>query len=161
MEYYFEHPEGEVGSYVEMQLNIAVTDSSGNTRTYNVYVYPDGYNMTLSELSVTDEKGKNLALTPTLGPAENDYEAAWSSPEIDDKDYTAYVNLRVATADSQRSIAVFDQDYNRITPEADGTYKFTFPEAGDYTLTIQVRTANMYVREYTVKLPHTVPEEHA
>lgn len=97
MEYYFEHPEGEVGSYVEMQLNIAVTDSSGNTRTYNVYVYPDGYNMMLSELSVTDEKGKNLALTPTLGPAENDYEAAWSSPEIDDEDYTAYVNLRVAT----------------------------------------------------------------
>ena len=38
----------------------------------------------------------------TLGPAENDYEAAWSSPEIDDEDYTAYVNLRVATADSQR-----------------------------------------------------------
>ena len=49
----------------------------------------------------------------------------------------------------------------RITPEADGTYKFTFPKAGDYTLTIQVRMANMYVREYTVKLPHTVPEEHA
>ena len=117
--------------------------------------------MTLSELSVTDEGGKNLALTPTLGPAENNYEAAWSSPEIDDEDYTAYVNLRVATADSQRSIGVFDQDNKRITPEADGTYKFTFPKAGDYTLTIQVRTANMYVREYTVKLPHTVPEEHA
>lgn len=161
MEYYFEHPEGEAGNYVERQLNIAVTDSSGNTRTYNVYVYPTGYNMTLSELSVTDEGGKNLALTPTLGPAENNYEAAWSSPEIDDEDYTAYVNLRVATADSQRSIGVFDQDNKRITPEADGTYKFTFPKAGDYTLTIQVRTANMYVREYTVKLPHTVPEEHA